>query len=324
MKEFADGLSDLAGADVDGFIATFNNRQEEVSEASLNFIKAAIQAIKDYRPTMERDLRTVGKGLVGAMCNGIQNEQSKTKMANAATTIATISVSTLGNYKNDFYNIGVDWINGIVNGINNNSWAALNAAYAVADGVKTTTKRVLNENSPSKEAYKYGKFWDVGLAGGISAFGGMVATASEGVAENVTSVTSDLLTGLNGVDFDDIQPTIAPVVDLTGVRAGVGNVSRIMSGAASYSISSSIARDIADYNKRSNTIKVESTSKDVVEAVGKLESHIDDLGNRISGMELRLDGKTTVGALADPMDKALGRKASRNSGGVVSGRVVQR
>ena len=98
----------------------------------------------------------------------------------------------------------------------------------------------------------------------------MVATASEGVAENVTSVTSDLLTSLNGIDFDDIQPTIAPVVDLTGVRAGIGNVSRIMSGAASYSISSSIARDIADYNKRSNTIKVESTSKDVVEAVGKL------------------------------------------------------
>lgn len=324
MKEFADGLSDLAGADVDGFIATFNNRQEEVSEASLNFIKAAIQAIQDYRPTMERDLRTVGKGLVGAMCNGIQNEQSKTKMANAATTIATISVNTLGNYKNDFYNIGVDWINGIVNGIVNNQWAALNAAYNVADGVKTTTKRVLDENSPSKEAYKYGKFWDVGLAGGITTFGGMVATASEGVAENVTSVTSDLLTGLNAVDFDDIQPTIAPVVDLTGVRAGVGNVSRIMSGAASYSISSSIARDIADYNKRSNTIKVESTSKDVVDAVGKLEGRIDALGDRINGMGLYLDGKTVVGELTDPLDKSLGRKASKNNGGVVHGRVVQR
>lgn len=324
MKEFADGLSDLAGADVDGFIATFNNRQEEVSEASLNFIKAAIQAIKDYRPTMERDLRTVGKGLVGAMCNGVQNEQSKTKMADAVTTIATISVNTLGNYKNDFYNIGVDWINGIVNGINNNSWAALNAAYAVANGVKTTTRNTLVINSPSKEAYKYGKFWDVGLAGGITTFGGMVATASEGVAENVTSVTSDLLTGLNAVDFDDIQPTIAPVVDLTGVRAGVGNVSRIMSGAASYSISSSIARDIADYNKRSNTIKVESTSKDVVDAVGKLEGRIDALGDRINGMGLYLDGKAVVGELTDPLDKSLGRKASKNNGGVVHGRVVQR
>ena len=324
MKEFADGLGYLATADVDGFIATFNNRQEDVSEASLNFIKAAIQAIQDYRPTMERDLRTVGKGLVGAMCNGINNEQSKNKMADAVTTIATISVGALRNYRNDFYNIGVDWINGIVNGINNNSWAALDAAYAVANGVKTTTKKTLDINSPSKESYKYGKFWDVGFAGGITAFGGMVATASESVAENVTSITSDLLTSLNGVDFDDIQPTIAPVVDLTGVRAGVGNVSRIMSGAASYSISSSIARDIADYNKRSNTIKVESTSKDVVDAVGKLEERIDALGDRINGMGLYLDGKAVVGELTDPLDKSLGRKASKNNGGVVHGRVVQR
>lgn len=324
MKEFADGLGYLAAADVDGFIATFNNRQEEVSEASLNFVKAAIQAIQDYRPTMERDLRTVGKGLVGAMCNGINNEQSKNKMADAVTTVATISVGTLRNYRNDFYNIGVDWINGIVNGINNNSWAALDAAYAVANGVKTTTKNTLDINSPSKESYKYGKFWDVGFAGGITAFGGMVVTASEGVAENVTSITSDLLTSLNGVDFDDIRPTIAPVVDLTGVRAGVGNVSRIMSGAASYSISSSIARDIADYNKRSNTIKVETTSKDVVDAVEKLEGRIDALGDRINGMGLYLDGKAVVGELTDPLDKSLGRKASKNNGGVVHGRVVQR
>ena len=41
-------------------------------------------------------------------------------------------------------------------------------------------------------------------------------------------------------------------------------------------------------------------------------------------MAVTLDKKTVVGELTDPLDANLGRKASRNSGGVKVGRVVQR
>jgi hypothetical protein len=126
------------------------------------------------------------------------------------------------------------------------------------------------------------------------------------------------------MDFDENDPTIRPIVDLSNVRSGVSQIGRIMNDSQSYKITSAIARDRAEYSKRTNTIKVESTSKDVVEAVGKLEDRIDALGDRINGMGLYLDGKTVVGELTDPLDKSLGRKASKNNGGAVHGRVVQR
>ena len=323
LKAFAEGLKALGEADVQGFLDSFYEADDKVELAVTHVLELALS--KMHNTDVDATFKSAGSGLATSIIQGITQNKKNSIDAVEQLALDMVSGFAYDKYYEDIWAIGQNFCAGIASGIYMNAWQIENAATEVADeSLVTPTKNALQERSPSRIAIEAGRFWDEGLAGGMKKYAYTVSEASRYVSDEVISYISDVQNAIDTTDFDSLEPSVRPVVDLSGVRSGAGNASRIMRGAATYSISSAIAKDRAEFNKRSNTIKVEATSKDVVEAVNKLESHIDDLGDRISGMELRMDGKATVGVLRDPMDKALGRKASKNSGGVRTGRLVQR
>ena len=318
VKDFANAIGELGKADVKAFLSAFENAESECNDAAETFVTTFCNSISTFNASFTDS----GKAATRFYATGINQNGSHpiTAFKNVIESIIDLG----DDYRDDIFWIGANMVMGLANGIYMNEYHAINAAISVASNALKATKNTLEEKSPSKATFKFGKFYDLGFAGGIKDYGYVVNEASKKVSEDSLSYVASVRDAISSMDFDEDDPTIRPIVDLSNVRSGVSQIGRIMNDSQSYKITSAIARDRAEYSKRTNTIKVESTSKDVVEAVGKLEGHIDALGDRINGMELRLDGKATVGAITDPMDKALGRKASKNSGGVVSGRVVQR
>ena len=318
VKDFADAVGKLGEADVEAFLDAFENASDDCATAADTFVRNFCGSIR----ALGSSFTTEGKQSILSFKSGIN--QNGSYVVTAFKNVMTNTVNAASGYNQDIFWIGANFCIGIANGIYMNEYAVINAAIQVATDALQTTRDTLGEKSPSKEGFEIGKYLDYGFANGMTAYGKVVNEASRSVSADALGYFSAVHDVVSDMDFTEDDPTIRPVVDLSRVRAGVGSIGRIMNNTESYRISSSIAKERAEYSKRTNTIKVESTSKDVVEAVGKLESRIDALGDRINGMGLYLDGKAVVGELTDPLDKSLGRKASKNNGGVVHGRVVQR
>ena len=318
VKDFAESIGDLGKADVAAFLSTWENAESDCNDAAETFVATFCGSIESFNSSFTDS----AKDAMLFYTTGINQNRSHpiTAFKNVMKSIVDLG----DDYNDDIFWIGANMVIGLANGIYMNEYQAVNAAISVAASALRATKETLNENSPSKATHAFGKFYDLGFAGGIKDYGYVVNEASKKVSEDSLSYVASVRDAISSMDFDEDDPTIRPVIDLSNVRSGVSQIGRIMNDSQSYKITSAIARDRAEYSKRTNTIKVESTSKDVVEAVGKLEDRIDALGDRINGMGLYLDGKAVVGELTDPLDKSLGRKASKNNGGVVHGRVVQR
>lgn len=318
VSDFASAIEALGKADVAAFLSTWQNAESDCTSAAKTFVTTFCSSIG----ALNSSFTNSAKGAMQFYKNGI-NQNGSYPISAFKNVIESI-IDLGDDYNEDIFWIGANMVIGLANGIYMNEYQAINAAISVASNALKATKKTLNENSPSKATHEFGKFYDLGFAGGITDYGYVVNEASKKVSEDSLSYLASVHDAISSMDFDEDDPTIRPVVDLSNVRSGVSQIGRIMNDSQSYKITSAIARDRAEYSKRTNTIKVESTSKDVVEAVGKLEDRIDALGDRINGMAVTLDKKTVVGELTDPLDASLGRKASRNSGGVKVGRVVQR
>ena len=318
VKDFAESIGDLGKADVEAFLSAWENAESDCTDAAETFVTTFCSSVESFNSSFTNS----AKAAMRFYATGINQNRSHpiTAFKNVIESIIDLG----DDYNDDIFWIGANMVIGLANGIYMNEYQAVNAAISVAASALRATKETLNENSPSKATHEFGKFYDLGFAGGIKDYGYVVNEASKKVSEDSLSYVASVRDAISSMDFDEDDPTIRPVVDLSNVRSGVSQIGRIMNDSQSYKITSAIARDRAEYSKRTNTIKVESTSKDVVEAVGKLEGRIDALGDRINGMAITLDKKTVVGELTDPLDKSLGRKASKNNGGVVRGRVVQR
>ena len=318
VTDFASSMEELGKANVSKFMEAFENAESDIGPAIDTFLRTISGTIR----SAYSELFESGKESLNKYCDGII--QNKNRAMVSFKTVLESTTSVFDGYRQTIFGIGMNFCLGIANGIYMNQYAVTNASIATAQSIIDAAQNTLKMHSPSKIATWMGKYWDTSLANSMLKYSYTVSNASSQVSNEVLAYIGDVQTAINSIDFSNAEPSVSPVVDLSRVRSGVSNIAQIMNGTASYAISSNIAKERAELNKRTNTIKVESTSKDVVAAIGNLESRIDDLGDRISRMSVTLDKKTVVGELTDPMDKSLGNKAAKNNArkGVVVGRLV--
>lgn len=319
IKDFAESISSLGQADVEAFLSAFENAEADCQRAATSFVAALTYAIELQRNSV---IQQAGKTVRSFSDGVIQNGSS---VYTAFTNMMGDALSALSEFDDDLYTIGSNFAIGLSNGIAEHSRAVSDAASAVANAAIVATKVTLDENSPSKEAFKSGKFWDLGLAGGMNAFAYTVSDASESVSNEVIDYVGYLQSAIDGIDFDDIDPTIRPVMDMSNINTGVRAIDELMNSSRTYSIGTAISRDRAEYSKRANTLKVETDNKDIINALNELKDEMSDMKDKMSRMGVYLDGKTMVGELTDPLDRSLGAKAAKNGGSNrVYGRLVQR
>jgi len=317
LKNFADGMTDLGKADVDAFLSAFENARTECISAAETFLDLLATAIEDEKDKITRQADIS----VTTFIDGIN--QNEYKIANTFRTVMTDSISTFSEFNDDLFWIGANFVLGIANGIYMNEFAVINAAISVANSAINTTHEALDENSPSRIGFDAGKFWDLGIAGGMTSFAYTVSEASEHVSNEVLEYVDSIKSAVDEIDFEDVDPTIRPVMDLSNVNVGLRAIGDMMKDSNTYSIGVAVARDRAEYSKRTNTLKVETDNKDVIDAINDLRYEMSDMKEKMSRMGVYLNGKAMVGELVDPMDKALGSKVNRNNlGGVKVGRLV--
>lgn len=210
---------------------------------------------------------------------------------------------------------------GISRGINAMAGTIRRAAVNAAAGAVRAIAITWAVHSPSRVGAELGMNFDLGIAGGIGDYSKVVSDQSKGVARSAADAAKTMLTG-NGISvFDglDPNPTIRPVLDLSGVQSGASAINSLFAGNPQLNPSLfqglSVNRNAGMLNFDGAKILGGQSNRDVVNELKNLTERFNHLSEAVTNMQLVLDTGTLVGQTSAKMDRQLGLQASRRERG---------
>lgn len=268
---------DGIGAFVDSFVEARPNLANVVSE----MINAAVDAIGNKADKFKKTAEKYMKKFINAV---------KSYKANVRKTFVDIVESALDAidtkiYYEKFYNVGKFLVSGLSAGIERHmSWVE-EAARKLARNASDGAKEELDEHSPSKVGYEIGDFFGVAFVNAISDYENKAYNASSDMASSAKSGLSEALAAVSDMIESDIdaQPTIRPVLDLSGVAAGANSIS----GMFGMSPSVGVMANVSSINSSMNKKQVDANSE-VISAINGLK----DTMQNASGDTYNINGVT--------------------------------
>lgn len=233
----------------------------------------------------------LGQSFIESLASGISSRQSL--VIAAVQNICSGGVSGARSYYDSYYYAGENMVQGFANGIRNGTYLAVSASTDMAKKSLQAAKKILNEHSPSKEMYKIGAYASEGFANGITSYGSKVYTVSEKVANNALEAMSAAVTTINQALLNDMDttPTIRPVVDLGGVKSGIGSIRSIFdnSNLTSYA-------NVKSASRLMNAGSYKYGDGDIVKAVNDLKTAVlDAAGNTYQINGITYDDGSSIG-----------------------------
>ncbi|MFJ7552491.1 carbamoyl-phosphate synthase [Bacillus thuringiensis] len=145
--------------------------------AAFKIIAELLKAIIQNLP----QLLSAGIQLIGALIDGILSLLGE--IFSSGIEIGSQLLDSLGDI--DLFDLGVNAIQGLINGIGSMATAAWDAAVSVASSVADAVSGFLNIHSPSRLMRDYGVYTGQGLVNGISSMENPVYRAAKTMAETV-------------------------------------------------------------------------------------------------------------------------------------------
>jgi hypothetical protein len=105
----------------------------------------------------------------------------------------------------------------------------------------------------------------------------------------------------------EYDPTIRPVLDTSQLMADVNNVNS-MFGSRSINLAGRNSQlNMVGKDLNFNTDN-QNQNQDIVDAIGELRNDFNAMSEKLDNMQVVMDSGALVGAIAGPMDTALGRR----------------
>jgi hypothetical protein len=138
----------------------------------------------------------------------------------------------------------------------------------MAQAAEEAAKEELKINSPSKVFEKIGEGVPEGMSLGIENLSGLVENATSSLGDTAIGGLGDSLSGIGdmfGIDFDS-EPTISPVLDLSSIESGIGDMNSMFASeqfAVDTSAIGSASSMMSGYQNGSSNDEVVKTLEDL-------------------------------------------------------------
>ena len=265
-----------AGSNIASALAKGLNKTGSVKTAASSLAKAASKVISSNTSTF----KSAGSKMATAFASGLKSGKGASSAAKSMASKAAKAIS-----KSGFRSAGRDAAKGFANGISANTFMATAKAKAMGEKALKAARKAINSRSPSKEFMKLGRYSAEGFAIGIDKDTRLSVKSATRMAVSAMDSTKEAISKIGRLlDSDmDVQPTIAPVVDLTNVEAGAGAINGLLGQDVMVGASANLSAINYGMSKNQNGV-----NDDVVSAINKLRK---DLGN-ISGDTYQINGVT--------------------------------
>lgn len=198
------------------------------------YTDALTEGFAENQEAVEADGYNNASLLTQSMASGIQEQSGTVTAAGSDLSMAvdTAVKNTLTTENGS--SIGMNWVQGIINGIDAKKQEAISAAAALAQAIASTTSSTLQIGSPSKLSYKFGRWWDMGAANGLDSASGYVENASESVSNTIVDTMRTALQEANDILSGDVstQPVITPIINLDNAKAGIRSLGASFNSSA--------------------------------------------------------------------------------------------
>ena len=333
VKTFRDELS----KSISGSMSIFDELEEEEEISAHKMLHNMTQQVKKVGRWATNLSVLASRGMSEGLLNqlkdlgpaGAAKVEAFVKMSAAQLQRANSvfeSSSKVGNYAADklvssYARAGYQTSLGFSDGID--SEAAERAMYALGEKSLTSLQEALDIHSPSRKTYDLGVNTILGYSEGIkdqAATDELMATIADfglKIGEAYKEATTDkYLDNKIYLDQGAYEPVIRPLVDMSGVEAGINS----FFANRQFSLSGTIGNAMAAQNKGPSVdaIMITTAVKELGSRVDRLNNSVNELRqgqaetrNAIRGIDIRLDTGALVGGIVNQMDSALGSKAVR-------------
>jgi len=260
VKKLLPEVPPLLLAMLDTFLKVMKEAVPKIARAALSWLLAMLKAIRDniYQITtvvIEIILKFVdavadnmkrivdsATNLIVSFLNAIGNRENTKRIADAAlnaiTEFANGIMDAIEDPENQkkFKDTGKRMadmvVDGLIIGLRNFTVAGRlwSAGAWLIDKVKGGADEAADSASPSKEFQKRGMYIVQGLANGIDKYAYLAAEAGSGMVEDTLSSVKTTMSKISdAVSADiDMNPTIAPVLDLTQFRKDAAKMDSVI------------------------------------------------------------------------------------------------
>ena len=296
LPPFGDKLIEFSGK-LKSFIEGMSQIDQEVLNGSVDKLKNFVTYISELGnmdfsslSNLGESLKTLATDSINQFIEGLSGEATKeqvrtalTNMLSALTTKADEQKATIktkftevaqeainglndSNVKSQAEQVGLYFVQGFANGINNNKNLARNAGSAIGRAALTAAKQAIDSNSPSKETYKLGTFFDQGFVNGIISLRNKVYDSSYSVGSYAKdALNRSLMRIADIIDNNiDVNPSIRPVIDLSDIENGAAAIDSLLSTTHSVGLMNNL--NAISYGMRNR----QNGNNDVISAIDKL------------------------------------------------------
>lgn len=293
VKVFANSMKNLGDVDTSSFVESINNSSSQMSDVGIKIINAMTSGIKTKSGMLGKALlsavssslmlvnnkasnfRQAGSNMISMLVNGLSSKSTQVK--STLVSCITSAISSTRDQYTESYSAGSYLVSGFANGISANSFKAAAQAKAMAEAAIKAARAALKEHSPSRVFYGIGDYAGQGFVNALGDYGRKSYLASYGMADfarkglsNAISKVTDILDG-----HLDAQPTIRPVLDLSGVEQGVSNIDGLFNNGPAFGVRANLNAISSMMNEN----RQNGGNEDVVDAISKLRKELGNVGN---------------------------------------------
>ena len=284
LTKFGNELVSKIVVPIENATGRFKNVGGKLSTALASGIESRLSAIvSKVQEAMNKSVNAVtskrsafssaGTAIATSLITGVGGKAPQ--ISTAFTTALQSAVSSIKLQRSNFYNAGGYLVEGFANGIKDNAFKAQAKAIAMANAALQAAEDALDENSPSKEAYRIGDYFGLGFVNAIGDYGQKAYKTSHEMADQARAGLSNAISQIkNKIDGDmDVQPTIRPVIDLDNVRTGVNAISDMLGERQSIGLNANIGAVSSMMNRRSQN----GNNANIVSAIDKIHKDINGI-----------------------------------------------
>jgi tape measure domain-containing protein len=237
-QEVAKDMPQVVNAFVQGLTDTLNAMANKVPD----FIKAGADLIVNTLTGIANNMGRVissGVDVIVAFLKGIGDNAKRVSDAGFQMIIDVMngiadSIRQHAQQMRDAAaNIGDAILDGIFGGVNNSKkrGSIMDSIKGLATGALNSFKNMLGIKSPSTEFAEAGRFVVEGFALGLDQYGSTATSAAKSLGGDVLSTMGKTISGLGNLisdHMDEINPVVAPVLDLSNIQRDSSMIGQIL------------------------------------------------------------------------------------------------
>lgn len=279
MKDYSKNVSNMETDNLEANSAAVASSISKISKAmgkTDSFKKSGSKSITAYTKSISSDAsissaNSAGKTISDAVVKGLSGEKKFVDAGSKATkafakglrsgTTARDTGASVGNLAKDgakgadFYGAGKTGANGFARGLKDPDAVAdvASAGTALGNAAYKAAKKAIKSHSPSRKFMELGRYSDEGFAIGLRKYSNLVYKEGE---ETGRKAVKGARTGYEKIITELPNPSIKPVVDLTGVRKGAKTINGILAATGTDINPSYINRSINNQSSMAENMRM--------------------------------------------------------------------